>query len=127
MNIQSILNPASESCPGKTQLSDYVPQGDPASSKHELPPVKRQRPAKDAAIFTKGRPRGQVRFPPYEAGEDSVLNAQYRKYQIHPMGKISDYHRHIPYNSEKKSFLNRTGRDCFEGNLISTPSPFWVS
>lgn len=31
------------------------------------------------------------------------------------MGKIGEYCRHIPYNSEKKGFLERTGRESFEG------------
>ncbi|KAN0087393.1 Transcription regulator HTH, APSES-type DNA-binding domain containing protein [Elaphomyces granulatus] len=30
------------------------------------------------------------------------------------MGQISHYPRHIPYNSEKKSFLEKTGRESFE-------------
>lgn len=115
MDIQSILNPVSDDCFGKPQLLIASSRDDPSHSKCETPPVKRQRLAKDAAIFTKGRPRGRVRFPPYEAGEDSALAAQHRKYHIHPMGNISDYHRHIPYNSEKKTFLTKTGRDCFEG------------
>ena len=120
MDIRSILNPVSEPCAGNTQISVIDSRSDSAYTRNEAPPVKRQRLAKDAAIFTKGRPRGRVRFPPYEAGEDSALSAQYRKYQIHPMGNISDYQRHIPYNSEKKSFLSKTGRDRFEGIPIQT-------
>ena len=122
MDIQSILNPVSDVCQGKSQLSISDSQNNPVCSRHEAPPVKRQRLAKDAAIFTKERPRGRVRFPPYEAGADNALSTQHRKYQIHPMGNISDFHRHIPYNSEKKTFLMKTGRDCFEGTSIYTQS-----
>ena len=115
MDIQLILNPVSEDCLEKLQPSSLGCQGALARSEHGLPPSKRQRLAKDAAIFTKGKPRGLVRFPPFEAGEDKILSAQYSSFQIHPMGNIGDYCRHIPYNSEKKSFLTKTGRDCFEG------------
>lgn len=31
---------------------------------------------------------------------------------------IVEYPRHIPYNSEKKSFLEKTGRESFEGMPI---------
>lgn len=32
------------------------------------------------------------------------------------MGHIAEYPRHIPYNSEKKTFQEKTGRESFEGN-----------
>ncbi|KAM5438470.1 hypothetical protein MferCBS31731_005047 [Microsporum ferrugineum] len=35
-------------------------------------------------------------------------------FEIHPMGHITEFPRHIPYNSEKKSFLEKTGRESFE-------------
>ena len=119
MDIRSILNPAYDSCPEKLQESSLIHHRALERPKHEVPPAKRQRLAKDAAIFTKCRPRGKVRFPPHEAGGDDALSAQYKAFQIHPMGNIGDYCRHIPYNSEKKSFLTKTGRDCFEGKFAS--------
>ena len=113
MNIQSLLNPQAKIMPVETVDTDD--SSDKRSQRLDSPPSKKQRLAKDAAIFTKSRPRGSIRYPPFEAYDDIDLMAQYQKYQIHPLGRIADYCRHIPYNSEKKSFLLKTGRDCFEG------------
>ena len=121
MDIQSILNPVSEGHLEKLQKPSVNRQRVFEHPKSELPQAKRQRLAKDAAIFTKSSPRGRVRFPPYEAGGDELLLAQYSLFRIHPKGNIGDYCRHIPYNSEKKSFLTKTGRDCFEGDHTCSP------
>lgn len=69
---------------------------------------------KDAAIFAKGKIKGQIRYPPCEL-QDEDMAVQHRRFQVFPMGHIADYCRHIPYNSEKKSFLEKTGRESFEG------------
>ncbi|GIJ92322.1 hypothetical protein Asppvi_011303 [Aspergillus pseudoviridinutans] len=77
------------------------------------PRPKRPKVAKDAAIFTKAKPRGEVRYPPCEE-RDEELAQKHREFRIHPMGDIAEYARHIPYNSDKKSFQERTGRESFE-------------
>ncbi|MCJ1320362.1 hypothetical protein MMC15_005700 [Xylographa vitiligo] len=69
--------------------------------------------SKDAAIFARGKIQGEVRFPPCEA-QDEKLAVEHRRFSVYPMGQISEYRRHIPYNSEKKSFLAKTGRGAFE-------------
>jgi len=117
MEIQSLLNPlAADRKPYRGSLSVRP------SSQLELQPTavaycqpKRQKLAKDAAVFTKGRPKGEVCYPPHEAGDDEEMREQHEKFQIYPMGHIAKFPRHIPYNSEKKSFLDKTGRDAFEG------------
>ena len=69
---------------------------------------------KDGAVFAKGKIKGDVSYPPFERfDEDTLLEIQ--KFQVYPLGKITEYCRHIPYNSEKKSFLEKTGRESFEG------------
>jgi hypothetical protein len=70
--------------------------------------------AKDAAIFNTGKVQGQVRYPPWES-YDKTTSIELQKFSVFPIGLISKYHRHIPYNSEKKSFLEKTGRGAFEG------------
>lgn len=72
--------------------------------------------AKDAPVFREGRIRGELRYPPCEERDDE-LAAIHEKFQIHPMGKIEQYPRHIPYNSDKKNFQEKTGRECFEGKM----------
>lgn len=69
---------------------------------------------KDGAIFAKGKVKGDVNFPPFESFDEDSL-AEVEKYKVFPLGNIGDFARHIPYNSEKKSFLEKTGRESFEG------------
>ncbi|OAX85055.1 hypothetical protein ACJ72_00556 [Emergomyces africanus] len=77
------------------------------------PRQKKQKISKDAAVFTPGRTRGELRYPPCEYQNEELAEA-HKEFQIHPMGHITEYPRHIPYNSEKKSFLEKTGRESFE-------------
>ncbi|PKY01045.1 hypothetical protein P168DRAFT_335005 [Aspergillus campestris IBT 28561] len=69
--------------------------------------------AKDAPIFNRGRVRGECRFAPCER-RDAELSKLHREFQIHPMSDIAEFPRHIPYNSDKKSFQEKTGRGGFE-------------
>jgi hypothetical protein len=78
------------------------------------PRQKKQKMAKDAPIFTRGRPKGEVRYPPHEE-RDEFLTQKHREFRIHPFGDIASYPRHIPYNSDKKTFQELTGRESFEG------------
>lgn len=80
---------------------------------------------KDAAVFsTKSRPKGFVKFYPYERLDGPSLR-EAQKFQVHPLGKIQEYCRHIPYNSGKKDFYVKTGRESFEGNLCTIPRFPW--
>jgi hypothetical protein len=91
----------------------------PAAPNTSVP--KRQKVPKDAAIFSEGSKLvGFVNYPPYEAGDDKDLAAQHRRFQINPMGEIMRKGaRHIPYNSDKKDFMEKTGRDAFESKYRS--------
>ena len=75
--------------------------------------------SKDAAIFSKGKTKGEIRYKPCEI-QDADIAEQHSKFQVYPMGQIGDYPRAIPYNSDKKAFSEKTGREGFEGN-----SPFF--
>lgn len=74
---------------------------------------------KDGAIFAKGKIKGTVNYPPYEANKSDPESLRLiQKFAIWPNnGCMQEYARHIPYNSEKKSFLHKTGRESFEGLL----------
>jgi len=78
--------------------------------------------SKDMAIFAKGKTRGEIRYAPCEIQNEEVAE-QHATFQLYPIGHISDYCRHIPYNSEKKQFLEKTGRESFEGRAAHTCSP----
>ncbi|KAI0013094.1 hypothetical protein F4779DRAFT_476315 [Xylariaceae sp. FL0662B] len=77
----------------------------PMIPKHKMP--------KDAAVFTKSKPKGVVNFYPYERLSEHSLR-QVRKFDVWPFGKIQEYCRHIPYNSTKKDFYEKTRRENFE-------------
>lgn len=118
-SIASLLNPEPEGAPKRRHQQIPSPRSSNREREQISPPPprqKKQKICKDAAVFTKGRPRGEIRYPPCEY-QDPDLAAAHREFRIHPMGDIMDYPRHIPYNSEKKSFLEKTGRESFEGNV----------
>ena len=71
--------------------------------------------SKSDAILVKAEPKGEVNYKPCET-QDETIAAEHRKFKVEPMGRISDYPRHIPYSSDKKSFQQKTGRDAIEGN-----------
>jgi hypothetical protein len=72
---------------------------------------------KDGAVFAKGKIKGEVNYPPFERFDEETLQ-EIQKFEVYPLGRIREYGiRHIPYNSEKKSFLEKTGRESFEGTF----------
>jgi hypothetical protein len=73
--------------------------------------------AKDGAMFNPGKTKGEVNFPPFEDFSESIIQ-EVKKYCVYPLGSIMDFPRHIPYNSDKKSFLEKTGRESFEGRYL---------
>ncbi|KAI1881462.1 hypothetical protein JX265_000288 [Neoarthrinium moseri] len=98
-------SPASSVSPTASLADEPVFLDRPMMPKHKM--------AKDAAVFTKGKVKGSVHFYPFERLDDASLR-EVQKYQVFPFGKIQDYCRHIPYNSGKKDFFEKTGRESFE-------------
>lgn len=114
VSIASLLNPTPPPFEHHRHLpsprsSTYTSETSPPS-----PTFKKQKMSKDAAIFAKGKIKGEIRYRPCEEQNEEIA-AEHRRFQVYPMGKIAEYCRHIPYNSEKKSFLKKTGRESFEG------------
>lgn len=121
ISIASLLNPFPSSFERHRHYSSPSPSRHlPEHSPPPVSPRKKQKLSKDAAIFAKSKTKGEVRYRPCEVQDDEIA-AEHRKFQLYPMGKISQYCRHIPYNSEKKSFLEKTGRESFEGRLALQP------
>ncbi|KAF3040539.1 hypothetical protein E8E12_008780 [Didymella heteroderae] len=115
MNIQSLLHsPSGSSCQNSNANSLY------ATPAQQYPThgsgARKQKLAKDAPIFSEGtKIVGHVNYPPHEAGNDRDLHAHHREFRVFPLGEILNKGvRHIPYASDKKDFLNKTGRDAFE-------------
>lgn len=114
VSVASLLNPAPPSFERfledpSSAVKEYPKQSSPASA-----PPKKQKMSKAAATFVKGKPKGEVNYPPYEI-QDEATAAEHAKFQVQPIGRIGEYPKRIPYNSEKKSFQQKTGMDGFEG------------
>ncbi|KAI1258876.1 hypothetical protein F5Y18DRAFT_325188 [Xylariaceae sp. FL1019] len=129
LSLSSLLNPAppgrpaanrfppspASSSPTDSCVEDYTLQDRHSMPKHKMP--------KDAAVFTKSKPKGSINFQPFERLDETSLRSV-RKFQVYPLGKIQEYSRHIPYNSGKKDFYEKTGRESFEvfQYVFKTPS-----
>lgn len=65
-------------------------------------------------VASRPKAKAAVNFPPFEdLDEASVREVQ--RFQIHPFGSIQETSERIPYNSGKKDFFSKTGREGFEG------------
>ncbi|KAL8944901.1 MAG: hypothetical protein Q9216_000191 [Gyalolechia sp. 2 TL-2023] len=112
VSVASLLNPSpanqERSNPFHTPCSFlYNPEVSPST-----PPLRKQKLCKDEATFIKGKPQEEVRYWPCEY-QNSHIAAEHRKYQMYPIGQITEYCKHVPYRSEKKTFLSKTGREGF--------------
>lgn len=70
-----------------------------------------------AAPLLKMEHRGRgfsVNYAPFEDLDEPSLR-EVRRFQVRPFGSIRETSRHIPYNSGKKDFFAKTGRESFEG------------
>jgi hypothetical protein len=118
ITIPNLLNPLPEDS-GRYHQLPSPSSTHYADERYSLTPApKKQKISKDAPVFTKGNVKGVLRYAPCEY-QNAPLAEAHRKFMLHPMGRITEYPRHIPYNSEKKSFLNKTGRHSFEGKRQS--------
>ncbi|KAI1119439.1 hypothetical protein F5Y14DRAFT_445979 [Nemania sp. NC0429] len=119
LSVSSLLNPAPPGPPNKDRFPPSPTSSSTAGScaeDSELPDrsaIPRHKMPKDAAVFTKSKPNGAINFHPYEDLDELSLQ-KVRKFQVYPLGKIREYSRHIPYNSGKKDFFEKTGRESFE-------------
>ncbi|KAI0425103.1 hypothetical protein F5Y09DRAFT_352735 [Xylaria sp. FL1042] len=119
LSLSSLLNPAP---PGSSNGNGFPPSPESSSPTDscgeesmflERSAIPKHKMPKDAAIFTKSKPKGSINFPPYENLDEMSLHKT-RMFQVYPLGKIREYSRHIPYNSGKKDFFEKTGRESFE-------------
>ena len=112
-SLQSLLNPVEITKTEATMPS--TPRRNSTRSDNSSP-RKKAKMTKDAAVFTPGPIRGKCRFPPDEY-QDEKLKIEHERFKVTPFGDIAQFPRHIPYNSDKKSFVERTHRESLEGKL----------
>jgi len=74
------------------------------------------RSSRNAACVPRPRTQGPVRYPPFEDVNDAAAR-EVAKYQIDVFGRIQQCCEHIPYNSTKKDFFEKTGRESIEGKM----------
>lgn len=117
VSVASLLNPVVEEQQAYSN-EFFTRNASECSSPYTPPPVKKQKMTKDAAVFSRGKIQGEIRYPPWEAYDQNLVT-ELQKFSVYPIGKISEFRRHIPYNSDKKSFMQRTGRGAFEGQIMS--------
>ena len=125
--IRTLLNPTqdgesygSDNDSNKGDLSAVDSQASPTTAMAEIDKRnrKKQKMCKDAAVFKPGTIRGECRYPPDES-QDELLESKHQMYEVYPIGDIATYPRHIPYNSEKKLFWEKTGRESFQGKCLA--------
>ncbi|TQV98820.1 hypothetical protein V2A60_007483 [Cordyceps javanica] len=61
-----------------------------------------------------GKQRGPVNFMPFEEGLSQDMIRQIALFQVRPFGQIRQSCEHIPYNSSKKDFFGKTGRESID-------------
>lgn len=115
-SIRDLLNPVPEVTPGHRGF--MMPRSQHAAVSPPAPErPKRPKAVKDGAVFRPGPIHGELRYPPHEE-RTPLLEEEHRKADLKPFGNIADFPRHIPYQSDKKSFHERTGRDSFHRKPI---------
>ncbi|KAK4226805.1 hypothetical protein QBC38DRAFT_341346, partial [Podospora fimiseda] len=63
--------------------------------------------------YLRSRTKGNVNFPPFEDLDEESL-AKVLAFIVFPLGRIMETARRIPYNSSKKDFYQKTGRESFD-------------
>lgn len=93
--------------------------------RHVSSSSKQSKMTKDNSGFVKSRVKGTVNYAPFENLDklDEASLREIRKYQIYPFRSIHESCRHIPYNSGKKNFFDKTGRESFEGQQNTPKIP----
>ncbi|OHX00841.1 apses transcription factor xbp1 [Colletotrichum incanum] len=95
------------SSPG-TCYSDRAP-----SPYFDRPVVPKLKMSKDPTPMSKYKPRGVIKYYPFE-NVDEMTGREVHHFRVTPFGRIQESCAHIPYNSGKKDFFEKTGRESFE-------------
>ena len=111
--LASLLNPAAKGVQSLPSPRE-TPTPSEVDSASSVKKVKAPKMVKDAAVFVEGKVRQPVQYLPWENYDTDTLK-ELQAFRVYPLGEISKYHRHIPYNSDKKGFSEKTGRSAFEG------------
>ncbi|KAL7899442.1 hypothetical protein HDV63DRAFT_416884 [Trichoderma sp. SZMC 28014] len=120
LSLQALLNPAS---PGYSVTSFRHPDSALATESGLRPtgiqtatsvsPLPEVDPSGSIGSMTKPKPLEPIKFLPFEEIDQSSYQ-QICRFRVSPFGKIWQSRQHIPYNSSKKDFFEKTGRESIE-------------
>ncbi|KAF6829434.1 APSES transcription factor Xbp1 [Colletotrichum plurivorum] len=86
----------------------------PSPYSDQRPAIPKLKMTKDhPAPMSKYKPRGVIKYFPFEDVDENVRREVLR-FRVAPFGRIQESCAHIPYNSGKKDFFEKTGRESFE-------------
>lgn len=120
-SIETILNPAPS---GREASQPFQSSPSPSSAAAlfsplpvmDCPPIPPMRTSsgREPAGPAKTKLRGAIHYQPFEVVSEQALYEIHR-FRVTPFGQIKQTCSHIPYNSGKKDFYEKTGRESFEG------------
>ncbi|KAF9870370.1 APSES transcription factor Xbp1 [Colletotrichum karsti] len=122
LSVSSLLNP---SPPGPLPAPRFLPSpamsspgscyAETASSPYlDRPVIPKLKMSKEQpAPMSKYKPRGVIKYFPFE-NVDELSRREVLRFRVTPFGRIQESCAHIPYNSGKKDFFEKTGRESFE-------------
>ncbi|RDA82938.1 hypothetical protein CP532_0379 [Ophiocordyceps camponoti-leonardi (nom. inval.)] len=115
--IQALLNPASphesSSCSLPLTVAPLADSTTASRDAMDSQVTLKKSASRTAARPVKSRTHGPVRFPPFEQVDAGAMR-EVAKFQISQFGQIYQYSQHIPYNSTKRNFYEKTGRESIE-------------
>jgi hypothetical protein len=121
-SLASILNPPFPTLSSPRFLSGSVTDSpSPSPYLHDTSPSvdpmlpRKPKMPKEHSSPPRTKPKGTIKFRPFEVGLDPHSLQAIQAFKVTPFGNIQDCCVHIPYNSEKKDFHEKTGLDGFEG------------
>uniref|UniRef100_L2FDI5 Apses transcription factor xbp1 n=1 Tax=Colletotrichum fructicola (strain Nara gc5) TaxID=1213859 RepID=L2FDI5_COLFN len=79
----------------------------------DCPVIPKLKMSKDPVPMSKYKPRGVIKYYPFESF-DELSRREVMRFRVTPFGRIQESCAHIPYNSGKKDFFEKTGRESFE-------------
>ncbi|KAM0344276.1 hypothetical protein ACHAPU_007633 [Fusarium lateritium] len=119
LSLEGLLNPAPTGEDDAPPFPRPSPTPEFPSTPNNAGPSNRPRgrtlPSghEETSNMARSKLRGQVRFPPFENLNEVALQ-EIDNFRVSPFGHIQRTCSHIPYNSGKKDFYEKTGRDSFE-------------
>ncbi|KAG5656527.1 hypothetical protein KAF25_000114 [Fusarium avenaceum] len=119
LSLKGLLNPAPSGEEDASPFSrpsptpEFLPATNNGESSNQARGHSMLSRFKDPNNMAKSKLRGQVRFSPFENLNEVALHEIHR-FRVTPFGHIQETCLHIPYNSGKKDFFEKTGRESFE-------------